>query len=318
MSPTVDVIIVTRDRSHLIGKAVESVLTAATPQTMVTIVDQSSDSATAEVVGHFCAQDERVVYLPIESKGSSLARNAGIAETSGQFVLFTDDDCVVAGDWVTSMIAEFDMSSSSAVFGALRGGDTDRPEGAAAAPWLGVAVTSATERIEFAPNTTDLGFGHGANMGFRRTALDEVNNFDPMLGVGCALRSWPERDIGFRLLRSGHRISFTPSSVVQHNQWRSWDDVYAAHRNYAFGAGAAAAKYVRCREWKGLRVLRDWLVHLGVRQIVSGVIRWRDPRKVRIGLIDLFYPALGAWRSRSVPIDREHCQYLDRRTSEAE
>jgi glycosyltransferase involved in cell wall biosynthesis len=314
---TVDVIVVTRDRPHLIGRAVASVVEAATPATRITVVDQSATSATAEVVAEFAAHDSRITHLAVNSKGSSLARNAGIAHTSADLVLFTDDDCVVAHDWVGSMIDEFANESCGGVFGSLCADDSDRPVDAADAPWLGVAITAATERREFAPHTTDLGFGHGANMAFRRTALDAVNNFDPMLGVGCVLRSWPERDIGYRMLATGHSISFQPKSVVMHNQWRTWDEVYAAHYNYAFGAGAAVAKYLRCGDLKGLRVMADWIFQLGFRQVFSGMVRWRDPRKIRIGMIHILYPMVGIWKSRGLPIDKTTRQYRNRLDSEA-
>lgn len=311
-------IVVTRDRPHLIGRAVESVVVAATPETRITVVDQSATAATAEVISELTASDSRITRLALNTKGSSLARNAGIAHTSADLVLFTDDDCVVSPDWIASMIDEFADESCAAVFGSLRADDADQPGDAADAPWLGVAVTAGTERREFAPQSTDLSFGHGANMGFRRTALNAVDGFDPMLGVGCVLRSWPERDIGYRMLSAGHSITFQPKSVVSHNQWRTWDEVYAAHYNYAFGAGAAVAKYLRCGDLKGLRVLGDWILQLGFRQVVSGAVRWRDPRKIRIGVIHILYPMVGIWKSRGLPIDKSTRQYRDRRDSEAE
>lgn len=308
---TVDVAIVTRDRPHQIGRAVESVLASTHADLTLTVADQSTGGETREVVERHAQCDGRVRYLSLDSVGSSRARNTVIGATSGDYVLFTDDDCVVAPDWVEAIVDEFARGDADAVFGGLDPDDSHRPDDAAIAPWLGVAITSATDRRVFHPGATDISFGHGANMAFRRTALEMVGSFDPLLGVGGPLRSWPERDIGFRILQAGGRIVFQPAARVCHAQWRTWGEVFAAHRNYSYGAGAACAKYVRCGHRVGFRLFAGWILQLGFRQVVSGALRWRDLRKVRLGLISIAWPFAGAVGGLHRPVDRERCRYVD-------
>ena len=308
----VDVVIVTRNRPGQVEACVRSVLASTATDFSILVSDQSDDSDTRSIVDALGKDDPRVRYLATASRGSSRSRNAAIAVTDAPLVLFTDDDVRVAADWVERMVEEFDRTpDAAAVFGRLGATDEGAPADAARAAWFGVAQTHAEERRVFVDDPTDLGFGHGANMGFRRTALEAVGGFDPLLGVGGELRSWPERDIGYRLLVAGWSIVFQPDVRALHHQWRTWDEVFAQHRNYAFGAGAACRKYMACGQPSARRLLASWMAQLGVRQIVSGLLRWRDFRKVRLGGIAIGWAFRGLIASRRYDIDHETVRYRD-------
>lgn len=308
---SVDVVIVTRNRPSLIARAIPSVLASDHLDLILTVTDQSDDDETRKVVEAFAAEDDRVRYVPLDTVGSSRARNAAIDATSCPIVLFTDDDCVVDSTWVSEMLAEFTASAPAAVFGRLDPDTSDQPADAAEAPWLGVAVTEGEERRTFEPGPRETGFGHGANMGFRRDALEAVAGFDPLLGTGGPLRSWPERDIGYRVSRQGGTVVFTPEAGVSHSQWRTWPEVYDVHRSYSYGAGAACVKYMRCGQYSGLLLLLDWLVQIGFRQMASGAVRWRDLRKVRLGGIAIVWSLRGVFGGLRRPVDRTTVRYVD-------
>ena len=303
--------IVTRDRPQLVARAIPTVLGSEHTNLTLTVTDQSDGDETRAVVESVAAGDDRVRYLPLESVGSSRARNAAIAATSNSIVLFTDDDCLVDRTWVGEMIAEFEASSCDAVFGRLDPDTTDQPGDAAEAPWLAVAVTEGEVRRVFEPGPKETGFGHGANMGFRREALEWVGGFDPLLGTGGPLRSWPERDIGYRISRNGGTVVFTPEARVAHGQWRTWAEVFSVHRSYSYGAGASCLKYARCGHLSGLRLLVGWIFQIGFRQMVSGLVRWRDMRKVRLGAIAVVWTIRGVFAGVGRPIDRATIRYVD-------
>lgn len=307
----VDVVIVTRNRPQLVARAIPSVLASQHRNLTLTVTDQSDGDETRTLVESIAADDDRVRYLPLDTVGSSRARNAAIAATSCSIVLFTDDDCLVDTTWVSEMIAEFEASSCDAVFGRLDPDTTDQPADAAEAPWLAVAVTEGETRRVFEPGPRETGFGHGANMGFRREALERVGGFDPLLGTGGPLRSWPERDIGYRISRGGGTVVFTPEARVAHGQWRTWAEVFSVYRSYSYGAGASCLKYARCGQLSGLRLLVGWIFQIGFRQMTSGVVRWRDIRKVRLGAIAVVWTIGGVFAGLRRPIDRATVRYVD-------
>ena len=130
-------------------------------------------------------------------------------------------------------------------------------------------------------------------MAFRRATLGSIAGFDPLLGNGGPLRSWPEKDIGYRILAQRGTILYEPTVVVYHKQWRSWSGVKKTQKNYGFGAGAVAARYLKSGDLGGLYLLAEWVLGQGVRQVISGLFKWRSWQKISAGLIQILYPIPG-------------------------
>jgi hypothetical protein len=54
----------------------------------------------------------------------------------------------------------------------------------------------------------------------------------------------------------------------------------------------------------GLVLLVDWLFEQGLRQVLSGLLKWQSVRKITLGLMHLTYPWKGFYlgmRHRSAP-----------------
>ena len=308
----IDVVIPTRNRGALIADTLKSLRASTYPRFRVLVVDQSEGRETAEVVERFAAEDDRFSYIPSATRGSDTARNIGIRAGSAPIVAFTDDDCRVAEDWLAALWAEYECDPETwGVFGRVLPRWDEVASGQS--DWLQQALPMAfkddSERRIFQGNRFNLGFGHGANMSFRRTTFERVGMFDELLGAGGPLRSWPERDLGYRVLAAGGRIVYTPDALVIHYHWRDWPKVKATYRDYGIGAGAAAGKYLRCGDMGGWYLLFEWLLDQGLRQAASGVLKWRSWRKVQTGLLQLVYPWVGMVQGWRYPVDRERMLY---------
>jgi GT2 family glycosyltransferase len=317
----VDIVIPTRGRGGFVERTIHSIRGCSYPSFNVWIVDQSEDDTTEAAVAPHLRADPRVRYLRSRSRGSNLARDAGVAAGHAPYILFTDDDCRVEPGWVTAMASELSHRETSAVFGRVVPEDDVQaglPPAEAVSPAVRLAVKDFPCRQEYAGNRFRLDFGHGANMGLRRDAYEEVGGFDLLLGTGGPLRAWPERDLGYRILSRGGRIVYTPEAVVHHRQWRSWNEVRRTFRNYAFGTGAVAGKYLRAGDWGGAYVLLQWLVDQGARQVASGVLKWQSWQKVEIGLSQIIYPWVGLWHSLRYTVDRKSVLYRDCRAQRGE
>jgi glycosyltransferase involved in cell wall biosynthesis len=314
--PRVDVVIPTRGRGALIDVTIASIRQSAEKDFALWVVDQSDDDLTRQAVLKHAAADPRVRYLHAAPRGSDFARNIGIAAGRAPYVVFTDDDCRVATDWLRALTVELADPGTWAVFGRVIPDEDYRPVlqlgGGPVSASLPVALKDDPERRVFHGNRFDLGFGHGANMGFRRERLAQVGGFDNLLGAGAVFRSWPERDIGYRILRRGGRVIYTPDALVHHRHWRGWEEIRRTYRNYGIGAGAAVGKYVRCGDRAAWYLLFEWIFDQGVRQVLSGVLKWRSWQKTQVGLLQLVYPWAGLARSWRQPVDREKILYVDR------
>jgi len=91
-NPLVSVIIPTYNRSHMLLRAVQSVLRQTYRSLECIVVDDgSSDNSIEKIRRQF--QDKRLIFLRHDmNKNASSARNTGIAYSKGQFLAFLDDD----------------------------------------------------------------------------------------------------------------------------------------------------------------------------------------------------------------------------------
>ncbi|MFV9503315.1 MAG: glycosyltransferase family 2 protein [Oscillochloridaceae bacterium umkhey_bin13] len=307
--PVVDLIIPTRNRPDLIGTALQSVRDLRGVDVTIWVVDQSDDERTRQVVEAHAATDPRLRYIHTQPRGISAARNLGISLGTAPYVLFTDDDCRVEPGWAQAMVAAFATPQIWAVFGRILPDHTDGQHTVDRLPGLDLATKLNTDPALYQRNRFNLSFGHGASMGLRRSSWGQLGGFDEALGVGGPLRSWEDRDFGYRILTQGYQIAYTPHALLYHRQWRSWPEVRRSLHNYAIGTGAAAGKHLRYGDLGGLVLLGEWLFSQGLRQVVSGVFKWRSWPKAVIGLQQLTVPWYGLLLSLRVPLARSHRVY---------
>jgi len=89
--PLVSVIIPTYNRTNLVPRAIESVLTQTYDNLELIVVDDASSDETEAVVR--CYDDERLTYICHETnRHVSAARNTGLERASGEYIAFLDDD----------------------------------------------------------------------------------------------------------------------------------------------------------------------------------------------------------------------------------
>ena len=112
------VIICTRDRAAALHNVLSSIARADRPDLdwELLVVDNGSTDNTPAVIESFAETlPIRRVYEP--KAGLSNARNRGVSEAKGEFILWTDDDVLVRGRWLTAFAEAFQAHSEMAVFG---------------------------------------------------------------------------------------------------------------------------------------------------------------------------------------------------------
>ena len=88
---SVSVILPTYNRATLLSRSIGSVLVQTFEDLELIVVDDGSRDDTADVVK--AIGDPRVRYVPLgRNRGLSAARNAGLAESRGEFLAFQDSD----------------------------------------------------------------------------------------------------------------------------------------------------------------------------------------------------------------------------------
>lgn len=302
----VDIIISTYRCGARIDETIASIRHCHHTAFTLWILDQSEDNQTERWVTPHAEQDARIQYRRVPLRGISGTRNAGVKLTSSPYILFTNDDCLVAPGWIDSLLAEFAEQRTWAVFGRVLAGPK---RSSTAASDVVLALKLSERRQVYANDRFNLGFGHGHNMAIRRERFLELGGFDEMIGSGSPLGVWDERDLGYRLLTGGGQIVYTPSAVTYHCHWQNWHGALAGFRRYGLGAGAAVAKYMRCGDPAALYLLFEWIFSQGLRQIISGLFKWRRWGKVALGLSQLVYPWIGLARGFTYGADPQRKLY---------
>lgn len=102
--PSFSVVIPAYDREHLIGRAIDSVLSQDFDDFEVVVVDDASRDRTAEVVRERTARDPRVRLVRHEvNRGVCPARNTGTDAAVAPWVVFLDSDDELAPGALTLM-----------------------------------------------------------------------------------------------------------------------------------------------------------------------------------------------------------------------
>ena len=88
----VSVVIPCYNQAHFLSEAIESVLCQTYKDFEVIVVDDGSEDDTQEVASKYSAKDPRVRLIRQENRGLAGARNRGLSESRGEYVVFLDSD----------------------------------------------------------------------------------------------------------------------------------------------------------------------------------------------------------------------------------
>src|SRR5215216_6363380 len=94
----VSVVIPCYNQARFLGEAIRSVLCQGYTDLEIIVVDDGSEDGTEEVASGYAKEDPRVRLIKQENRGLAAARNRGLAEAGGEYVVFLDsDDRLVSG-----------------------------------------------------------------------------------------------------------------------------------------------------------------------------------------------------------------------------
>ena len=200
------------------------------------VVDNGSSDDTRQVIQSFADQlPVRAISQPIP--GLSNARNAGVRESRGDFVLWTDDDVLVEEMWLRNWFRAFREYPDTIVFGGRSIPVYEEP----VQGWFKAQEDELRYllAIRYAPDKSEIiepELPFGLNYAVR--GIEQRGNFyDPELGVAPGRRRGGEEvDVIRRLLRTGGRGSWVWDAVVYHliSPERQTEDYI---RNYYTSAG---------------------------------------------------------------------------------
>jgi glycosyltransferase involved in cell wall biosynthesis len=209
-------------------ETLESVLAQTCRAIEVVVVDDGSTDATPDIAAESGRRDRRVRLLRQANAGVAVARNRGIAATSGPFVAFVDADDLWAPDKVARQVAALEAAGDGT---ALCYTWYDIIDAAGAIRQPGRRPTH--QGAVLAALCQDNFVGTASSMLIRRPALDRVGGFDASLRARGA-QGCEDYDLLLRIAEA-YRFALVTDALV----------------GYRTGSGAMSADTAKMlRSWR--------------------------------------------------------------------
>jgi len=202
MKPLVSAIIPNYNYARYVGEAVESALGQTYPNIEVIVVDDGSTDNSLEVLQQY---RERIKIIEQKNSGVCVARNRGVAESTGEYIAFLDADDVWLPEKIEKQVAKL---ASGKDLGLVHVGviDIDASGNELATHLNGMAGDVSVELMMFEKAVI---LGGGSGVMIPRTVFNKVEGFDETLSTSA---DW---DLYFRI-SSAYSVGFIGEPLLRY------------------------------------------------------------------------------------------------------
>lgn len=313
--PRISVVVPTTvERIQELGRCLESIEHLDYPQREVIVVDNRPKIPLDDPLPGLIADKPWVKVVHETRRGVSAARNAGIAVASGEVIAFTDDDVIVDSQWLRSIGSRMTLDPAiEAVTGLIIPAELETPSQIWFERYFGGFGSERTFEsitLEAAPSRRFVqgsrvmvrnakgaelrrfsvygvgAYGAGANMAIRRTTLESIGGFDPVLGVGTPAPGGEDLVVLIDILRRGGRVGYEPAAYVHHRHRQEYSQLLKQIDGYGLGYTAMLVALIRRDKGHVLCLLSQ----------LPAAVKWKTIQGVH---------RIGEGRSRSTPSQSE-------------
>lgn len=248
--PTASVVIATRNRPDELAGCIAGLLAMDNLAREILVVENGEvDGRTEQMLQERFAGVPGLRYCHTDAQGISPARNLGVAEASGDIVVFTDDDVIIDRGWLGGLLRGF-SPGVGCVTGLILPAELEAPPQLFLEQYGGFSKGFAERRFGAGRPDGESplypyvcgAFGSGASIAVRTEVFRRVGGFDTVLGntiVGSE-----DIDLFARLILAGEEIVYQPAALVWHFHRRDLDGLKNQLRRYGVGLGALTAKWL--------------------------------------------------------------------------
>ena len=283
--PTVTVVIPAYNQARLLARLLDSLASMTeVPPWEIIVVDDASPDDTGEVVATWISAHPEVTcryFRQERNQGPGAARNRGVDEAHGEFVAFTDTDCVVGTTWLSALLAGFTSDTIAGVGGPV-------------APWNPESIFALynTVNSSLQPIVSEhfpIPYLVTCNCAYRREALRGAGGFT----ADIPTPGGEDVAASIALYKQGYRFAYATAARVRHDYRDTWKSFARTWANYGFGCGLVAHRLLcpaeRNPEWQQWEGDNHWNVQ-AIRPTVTGIrslfkdLRWFWGRTARHNL----------------------------------
>jgi glycosyltransferase involved in cell wall biosynthesis len=231
--PFISIIIPAYNCEETIVRCVDSILRLTWGNKEIIIIDDGSTDATPDILKGYGGAI-RIIRMP--NAGPSRARNIGVREATGEFIAFTDSDCIVAEDWLDELFKGFVSEKTAGVGGDQQSPADDTPFGKNINAFM-KSVGFVADYLKIQDRLIRTQHNPTCNVMYRREVLLEAGLFDEAL--------WPGEDVDIDLKISwlGYELYYNPGAVVWHYRPRDAGAFSRMMRRYGRAQAYLVRKY---------------------------------------------------------------------------
>ncbi|GAA2826057.1 glycosyltransferase [Leucobacter komagatae] len=235
--PTVSVVIPIHNEARIIERCLDALVSQTAPADEIIVVDNGCSDGSAEIARRF--PGVRVVTEP--RRGVTFARTTGFDAARSDVIARIDADTVVPPDWVARIRTDFrdpslDGQGGSAAIAELSPGHR---------LWFGWWYRGFRVWHERSIGVSPMLYGF--NSALRRDAWQKARH---LIELGDAQVS-EDVDVTIALLRTGHRLRYAPTLVVQARLFRSIDRKKLSRYYETDSMTLARHRYGNRTRWSG-------------------------------------------------------------------
>lgn len=230
MQPEVTIVVPIFNARESTEKSLASLLRQNYENYEIILVDDCSTDGTYELVKQSGDQSERIkVKQTRKNLGAAAARNLGIKESKGEYIAFTDCDCVVDADWVERLVECLITNR-----GEVAGGEVKTPrEINFFARSLGTLHKPAPKLIS-KDEAEDV---PTCNAIFKKSLLARMNYFDETFKSSGG----EDTDLCARIKLEKIPIHYTPRAIVRHYH----KNEFIPFIKWRFNSGIGLSRFAR-------------------------------------------------------------------------
>ncbi|KPQ36497.1 MAG: putative glycosyltransferase [Phormidesmis priestleyi Ana] len=232
------IVIPTYNRPHQLANCLRSLQALDYPRDCfeVVVVDDGSDTDLADVIelaresARESASGELDIELDIqllkqENAGPGAARNTGVAHAKGDYIAFTDDDCMPKPDWVTCIAQRLQTSPEALVGGHTLNALPRNPYSSASQQLIDYLYAY------FHKQETAIRFFTSNNMGVSKKTFLAVGGFNADLRIASE-----DRELCDRWRQNNYPLVYAPEVNIVHAHDLSFRSFWKQHFSYGRGA----------------------------------------------------------------------------------
>ncbi len=183
----------------------------------IILVDNNSPDHTKEIYSKFAREASIASSYFFEARqGLSHARNTGVANARGEYILFTDDDAEIPPHWLDAYLLQIEKSRPDCLYSRIHIiWDKDKPW------WFLPEYTACFVGVDYGSRSLRVADIHkefyGKNFCIKKSLILALGGFDPALGRnGAKLVAGEETLLYRKMIEQKNHLLYFPDAPVGH------------------------------------------------------------------------------------------------------